>query len=1145
MRKVLVMLIVGVAWSFSANAQLKKQFPAMRSMHPKNDIICYGKPEDQNTVVPAPLAYQQWKKNINSRTNATSAIFEVTYEGFPPDNKAKDAFQKAVDIWSTLIVSKVPIRITAVWQVISDANGSSNTILGGANPATFYSNFDGAQRFYSWYPVALAEKIAGKELNDVADPDIFAQFNSANPNWYFGIDGVPQSGKTDFVTVVLHEIGHGLGITKSYVVNGSNGAISDFFSPLHEVYDHFVENDKNQNLVRNFVPPSAALKAELTSGILFFRSPQLEFVGAGPDNRAVLYAPTTFEDGSSIAHLDEATYDKSINALMTPQIGTAEVHHDPGPVAMNMLGDLGWVGIKIQHTPLPNTEDLTTPYLVKITLEPDQISGYDYDPNAVKLHYTTDEINYTTVSMTTTGNANEFSAIIPSTGSPITYGYHISIKDNLNRTLVKPGIVAEDGKDPVNQNYVFEAGPDTKAPHITHSPIPFILASDTELTLEAIISDNIGILSATLDYQINGVAKPSVALTLKPATDSTYTVTIPLPTLLNGDKIAYRIRAKDSSIAQNEAAKPSLNQLYSINVVSLAAIQDSYSNDFNLASDDFFGDDLFGITTPSGFSNGAIHTSHSYPNGTGVGFTSNFVYQLRIPIRLKSKDATIKFDEIVLVEPGADNSVFGSADFFDYVVVEGSKDGGITWKPLADGYDSRANAAWLAKFNSSFDTEDPPNSTGQGIPSLYKLKTIDMTSNGNFVANDEIVIRFRLLADQLVHGWGWAIDNIKIQIDDVPPTLLHNHFDFIRPSSPTLAITANVTDNAGVSKLFVDYKINSEPLVTEELTVSQNVEQYTLNLTINGLQVGDQIDYRIRSEDINANAIAVPVTGFFHVPAINFDTPVNQYISDFNSANTDFVGNFFSIAQPSGFNNGAIHSSHPYPNGFGLTNSNSNFVYILKKPIIIGTDNPYMLFDEIGLVEFTGSNNKDFIVVEGSKDNGVTWEGFLSPYSAAAYSAWKTAFNIGSNPTPSLYRSRLINLTSSGKFAAGNNVLIRFRLTADALVNGWGWSIDNLSIQGPVTGIEKRNEAVISMYPNPVLNGVLTLELARNESSTIAGVQILNGQGQTMISDQVELGRDTNKKEYSVGNWSEGIYFLRVDLGDGDVITRKFIKSNR
>ena len=1144
MRKALVMLIFGITCSFAMNAQLKKQLPSMKSMIPKNDIICYGYPVDQNTVVPPPLAYQRWKQDKNGKTSAATATFIVTYLGFPPDGKAKDAFQKAVDIWSTLIESSVPIRITAVWQVITDENGSTTNILGGANPGTYFTNFDGSQFSFSWYPVALAEKMAGLELNDVSDPDIFAQFNSANPNWSFNLDGLPVAGKTDFVTVVLHEIGHGLGITKSYVVNGNNGDISSLFSPLHVVYDNFIEKSSGENLVQNFIPPSAPLKTELTSGAVYFRSPQLTKPQSGPDERARLYAPATFEPGSSIAHLDEATYNVSNNALMTPQIGTAEVHHDPGPIVMKMLGDMGWVNTIIEHTRLPNTENISTPYEVKATLKPDLLNSYTYNPNEVKLNYTTDDINFTTVSMTATGNANEFSASIPSTGGPITYGYYITVKDNLNRTLVKPGIYAEDGKAPVNLYFVFEAGPDNKAPIITHSPKPFILASDTELTIEAVVTDNIGVLSASLDYQINGIDQPSVSMTLKPNSDSTYTVTIPLPVLQSGDNIKYRIRAKDSSVAQNEGARPSASGFYTINVVSLAATQDSYSNDFNTNSNDFFGDNIFSITTPSGFNNGAIHTSHPYPNGTGTGFTSNYIYQLRIPIRLKSTDATIRFDEIVLVEPGDTGSQFGDDNFFDYVVVEGSKDGGITWKVLTPGYDSRANADWLTKFNSSFDTEEFPNSTGQGNPDLYRQRSIDMIGVGNFAPNDEIVIRFRMLTDQLVHGWGWSIDNIKIQIDDVPPTILHNHYDFIKPSSPTLSITSNVTDNAGVSTLFVDYKINSGDLNTEELPVTNGVDEYTLNLNITGLTAGDLIEYRIRSEDISGNTASLPASGFFSVPAINFSAPVTQYITDFNSANTDFVGNFFSIAQPSGFNNGAIHSAHSYPNGFGLTNSTSNFVYILKKPITINANNPYMVFDEIGLVEYSGNSNKDLIVVEGSKDEGATWQTLINPYSAIAYSAWKTAFNIGSNASPSLYRSRLINLTSSGKFTGGDNVLIRFRLTADVSGNGWGWSIDNLSIQGPVTGIESDAEEMVSMYPNPVTNGVLIIKLSRNKSGSAATIQVLNAQGQLMITDQIERMQDINKREYSIGNWSEGIYILRVDVGN-EIITRKFLKSNR
>jgi hypothetical protein len=620
---------------------------------------------------------------------------------------------------------------------------------------------------------------------------------------------------------------------------------------------------------------------------------------------------------------------------------------------------------------------------------------------------------------------------------------------------------------------------------------------------------------------------------------------VPLPVLQNGDKIKYRIKAKDSSIAQNERVIPSSSEFYNLNVVGLAPTQDSYANHFNTVTEDFFGDNIFNVTTSSGFSNGAIHTDHPYPDGSGSDFTSDFIYQLKVPIRVKSVDATLIFDEIVLVEPGAVGSQFGDENFFDYVIVEGSKDGGVTWLPLANGYDSRDNTAWLTRFNSSNDGASQPNSTGAGDPTLFKQRKINIKGNGNFLSGDVIVIRFRMFTDQLVHGWGWAIDNLKIQIDDTPPTILHKHLDFFNIATPTLVITTKVSDNSGVSKLYVDYKIKSGSVVTEELPISDNIDQYTLNLNIGGLVPGDLVEYRIRSKDAVGNEGTLPVSGFFSAPAINIGAPVTQYISDFNAANTDFVGNFFSISQTTDFNNGAIHSWHPYPNGFGLTNSTSNYIYMLKKPITINTNNPYIAFDEIALVEYSGNSVKDLIVVEGSNDNGVIWQPLLEPYSALSDPNWRSAFDSKLNGGPAMYKSRLINLTSSGKFVSGDNVLIRFRLTADGAINGWGWTIDNLSIQGPVTGIEKSKETIIAMYPNPVTNGVLVVELAHNESAGRASLQILNAQGQTMITDQVELVHDINKREYSIGNWSEGIYFLRVDLGDGTRVTRKFVKSNQ
>ena len=135
-----------------AQAQWKNDLPPLQIKKTQGGTICYHKPEDSNLIIPPPAAYEAWKRNPAAKTNATT--FEVTYVNFSAEAQA--AFQKAVDIWSTLIESPVPIRILAVWQPLS------GSVLGGASPGTYIRDFDGAQKVLTWYPVALAEKMAGR-----------------------------------------------------------------------------------------------------------------------------------------------------------------------------------------------------------------------------------------------------------------------------------------------------------------------------------------------------------------------------------------------------------------------------------------------------------------------------------------------------------------------------------------------------------------------------------------------------------------------------------------------------------------------------------------------------------------------------------------------------------------------------------------------------------------------------------------------------------------------------------------------------------------------------------------------------------------------------------------------------------------------
>lgn len=263
-----------------------------------------------------------------------TATFVVTYNGFTP--QAQAAFQHAVDIWSSILTSTVPIHVTANWTPLGPG------ILGSAGASTLYRDFPNAPQAGTWYNVALAEKLAGTDLNVTTDPDIIANFSSAIPNWYFGTDGNPPSGQFDLVTVVLHELGHGLTFVGSMTVasgQGSWGSGSGF--PF--IYDRFAENGAGQSLLNTslFPNPSSALATQLQSNSVFFNGPQAVVVNGG--TRPPLYAPGSWIQGSSYSHLDESVYPAGDpNSLMTPAFAMAEAIHNPGPVALGMFRDMGW-----------------------------------------------------------------------------------------------------------------------------------------------------------------------------------------------------------------------------------------------------------------------------------------------------------------------------------------------------------------------------------------------------------------------------------------------------------------------------------------------------------------------------------------------------------------------------------------------------------------------------------------------------------------------------------------------------------------------------------------------------------------------------------------------------------------------------------
>ncbi|MGB8316637.1 MAG: T9SS type A sorting domain-containing protein, partial [Ignavibacteriaceae bacterium] len=290
----------------------------------------------------------------------------------------------------------------------------------------------------------------------------------------------------------------------------------------------------------------------------------------------------------------------------------------------------------------------------------------------------------------------------------------------------------------------------------------------------------------------------------------------------------------------------------------LAQPRKSYANDFNFPSNDFAGNG-FTIDTLIGFSNGALQSPHPYADN------NNYIAQLLVPIIVSSSNATLSYDDIAIVEPGDPGSVYGDDNFWDYVIVEGTKDG-INWKPLVDGYDSRADSAWYAAFVSN----------GSGDSTMFRNHVLDLYKS--FSANDTILIRFRLFADANTHGWGWAIDNLVIQGTPVPVELTSFTANTEENKITLSWETATEKNNAGFDiEKSSDKKNFSKIGNIKGRGTTTEKQSYTYTDKISG---GGKFYYRLKQIDYNGSFTYSNILEVSALPTVfslsqNYPNPFN------------------------------------------------------------------------------------------------------------------------------------------------------------------------------------------------------------------------------------------------------------------------------
>lgn len=275
----------------------------------------YAGPAANSTSAPVP-------KTANLEKQST---INVNFNNFP--DWAKKELQLAVDIWAANFQSRVVITIDATWS-----SSQSGAVLGSARPGGYFAGFTGAPDPSLWYPSALANALAGKDL-DVRNAEMLINVNSRG-TWNRRGDGAPTTREYDLNSVFIHEIGHGLGFLStdsfdSYLGYGSIEQPTPF--------DAYAQTPDGRRLA-DIPSPSLELGKALRSSLVWSGA---QGIAANGGVKPILYTPSTYEDGSSVSHLDEKTYaDNVLDRVMTPNLEAGEVFAGPGPLLLAMMADM-------------------------------------------------------------------------------------------------------------------------------------------------------------------------------------------------------------------------------------------------------------------------------------------------------------------------------------------------------------------------------------------------------------------------------------------------------------------------------------------------------------------------------------------------------------------------------------------------------------------------------------------------------------------------------------------------------------------------------------------------------------------------------------------------------------------------------------
>lgn len=281
--------------------------------------------------------------------SAFSAItFDFTFSGADWTAQRKGAVETAASSFSTLFgqyfdyTAEIDIDATS-----SDVPLSSTLASAGSRYSYSPSNYGNTS-----LTSVVANKIQnGVDLNgSSADGLLNVNFGKS---WQLDKDAAVGAGEFDFYSTIYHELMHALGFASTFEADGSPLAGDKDTGGYYSVFDSLIV-DKNGLTVIN-ADGTLNDSSDFVNGVtgrvddgLFFNGANAKAANGG--NAVGLYTPSSYNDGSSVSHVDgeDPFFD---GYLMLPSTTTGLGTRTLTAIEVGMLQDIGYTSVTA--VPLP------------------------------------------------------------------------------------------------------------------------------------------------------------------------------------------------------------------------------------------------------------------------------------------------------------------------------------------------------------------------------------------------------------------------------------------------------------------------------------------------------------------------------------------------------------------------------------------------------------------------------------------------------------------------------------------------------------------------------------------------------------------------------------------------------------------------